>query len=208
MDATQVIEEKFRALAGRLDEATLRLWAARSRRALGHGGVSAVASAVGLFRTTLYAGLRELAAATSDSEQLTAGVSRVRAKGGGRKKLTARASTLLRDLDALVEPTARGDPQSPLHWACSTPRLAEELVERGHQVSPHTVCDLLARLDYTCKRPGRFTKGGGRPIATPSSAILSRRRRGIRRREIRWYPLIPKRKNGSRTSRTAGVSGR
>ncbi len=58
-----------------------------------------------------------------------------------------------------------------------------------------------------CKRPGRFTKGGGRPIATRSSTTLRRRRRGIRRRATRWCPLIPKRKNWSGTSRTAGVSG-
>ena len=56
-----MIEEKFQALSGRLDEATLRLWAAVEARALGHGGVSTVASAVGMSRTTIYAGLRELA---------------------------------------------------------------------------------------------------------------------------------------------------
>lgn len=161
MDATQATEEKFRALAGRLDEATLRLWAAVEARALGHGGVSAVASAVGLSRTTIYAGLRELAAATSGRELLTAGRGRVRAKGGGRKKLTASDPTLLRDLDALVEPTARGDPRSPLRWTCkSTPRLAKELVERGHQVSQRTVCDLLARLDYSLQATRKIHEGG------------------------------------------------
>jgi len=54
MKATQVIEEKFHALAGRLDEATLRLWAAVEARALGHGGISVVANAVGLSRTTIH----------------------------------------------------------------------------------------------------------------------------------------------------------
>lgn len=161
MDATKVIEEKFRVLAGRLDEATLRLWAAVEARALGHGGVSAVASAVGLSRTTIHAGLRELAAATSGSERLPAGVGRGRAKGGGRKKLTARAPTLLRDLDGLVEPTARGDRRSPLRWTCkSTPRWAKELVERGHPVSQRPVGDLLARLDYRLQATRKIHEGG------------------------------------------------
>lgn len=125
MDAAAVIEEKYRALASRLDEATLRLWAAVEARTLGHGGVSAVAKACGLWRTTIYAGLRELEAPTP--REAAAG-GRIRANGGGRKKLTDKDGTLLGDLDALVEPTARGDPQSPLRWTCeSTPRLAAEL---------------------------------------------------------------------------------
>lgn len=161
MDATQVIEEKFRALSGRLDEATLRLWAAVEARALGHGGVSTVASAVGLSRTTIYAGLRELAMAPGGGEPVTVRMSRVWAKGGGRKRLTVKDPTLLRDLDALVEPTTRGDPQSPLRWTCkSTPRLAKEWVAQGHPVSQRTVCDLLAQLDYSLQATRKIHEGG------------------------------------------------
>jgi len=156
-----MIEEKFRALADRLDEATLRLWAAVEARALGHGGVSAVASASGLSRTTIYAGLRELAAPATRGQPLTGRARRVRAKGGGRKRLSVKDPTLLRDLDALVEPTTRGDPQSPLRWTCkSTPRLAKELVERGHRVSQRSVCDLLAQLDYSLQAPRKLREGG------------------------------------------------
>ena len=161
MDATKMIEEKFQALSGRLDEATLRLWAAVEARALGHGGVSTVASAVGMSRTTIYAGLRELAMTPSNGEAVAMRKDRVRAKGGGRKKLTAKDPTLLRDLDALVEPTTRGDPQSPLRWTCkSTPRLAKELVAQGHPVSQRTVCDLLAELDYSLQATRKTHEGG------------------------------------------------
>lgn len=161
MDATKMIEEKFQALSGRLDEATLRLWAAVEARALGHGGVSTVASAVGMSRTTIYAGLRELAMTPSSGESVAVRKDRVRAKGGGRKKLTAKDLTLLRDLDALVEPTTRGDPQSPLRWTCkSTPRLAKELVAQGHPVSQRTVCDLLAELDYSLQATRKTHEGG------------------------------------------------
>lgn len=58
MDISKVIREKFEALSGRLDEATLRLWAAVEGRTLGRAGVTAVATASGLSRTTIYAGLR------------------------------------------------------------------------------------------------------------------------------------------------------
>jgi hypothetical protein len=161
MKAAKVIEEKFRALAGRLDEATLRLWAAVEARALGHGGVSVVANTVGLSRTTIHAGLRELAAAAPSGGLRTGGARRARAKGGGRKKLTVKDPTLLPDLDTLVEPTTRGAPQSPLRWTCkSTPRLAKELVARGHPISQRSVCDLLAQLDYSLQAPRKIREGG------------------------------------------------
>ena len=162
------IEDKYRVLAGRLDEATLRLWAAIEARTLGRGGVSAVAKAIGMSRTTIYAGLEELASTSTPLVPPASvggtGKRRIRAKGGGRKKLTTKDTTLLRDLDALVEPTARGDPQSPLRWTCkSTPRLAKELAEQGHEVSQRSVCDLLAQLGYSLQSTRKTREGGQHP---------------------------------------------
>src|SRR5271165_3897208 len=164
------IEAKYRVLAGRLDEATLRLWAAVEARSLGRGGVSTVAKAIGVSRTTIYAGLEELASAlmpvasVRDASIGGPDKRRIRGKGGGRKKPTAKDTTLLRDLDALVEPTARGDRQSPLRWTCkSTPRLAQELAEQGHQVSQRSVCDLLAQLNYSLQSTRKTREGGQHP---------------------------------------------
>src|SRR6266571_1671727 len=85
---------------------------------------------------------------------------RVRAAGGGRKKLTAKDAHLLRDLDALVEPTSRGDPMSPLRWTCkSTYRLAEELKQQEHEVSQRTVCDLLSQMDYSLQSTRKTREG-------------------------------------------------
>jgi transposase len=170
MSNAGTIEDKYRVLAGRLDEATLRLWAAVEARSLGRGGVSTVAKAIGMSRTTIHAGLKELASASMPvASVLRASIGgpdkrRIRVKGGGRKKLTAKDTTLLRDLDALVEPTARGDPQSPLRWTCkSTPRLAKELAEQGHQVSQRSVCDLLAQLNYSLQSTRKTREGGQHP---------------------------------------------
>lgn len=161
MDEKREIEEKYRALSGRLDEATLRLWAAVEARNLGRGGVSTVSKAIGMSRTTIYAGLGELKSASLpivDKEYKP----RIRTKGGGRKKLTEKDPTLLRDLDALVEPMTRGDPESPLRWTCkSTPKLAKELAEQGHRVSQRTVCSLLNQLDYSLQST-RKTREGAR----------------------------------------------
>lgn len=169
MNDARAIEEKYRALAGRLDEATLRLWAAVEARPLGRGGVSTVAKAIGMSRTTIYSGLQELASAPAlaSPPPVVVGVPakrRIRAAGGGRKRLTDKDSTLLTDLDALVEPTARGDPQSPLRWTCkSTPRLAQELAEQGHPISQRSVCDLLAQLDYSLQSTRKTREGGEHP---------------------------------------------
>lgn len=157
-----MIEAKYQALSGRLDEATLRMWAATEARSLGRGGVSAVAKAIGMSRTTIHAGLAELKAVlTPAPDGKREARPRIRATGGGRKKLIAKDADLLRDLDALVEPTARGDPMSPLRWTCkSTYRLADELQQLGHEVSQRTVCDLLAQLDYSLQSTRKTREGG------------------------------------------------
>jgi transposase len=164
MDVLETIASKYRALSGRLDEATLRLWAAVEARQLGRGGVSIVAKAVGMSRTTIYAGLAELAGTVPAASARSGPRERVRTPGGGRKKLTAKDATLLRDLDALVDLASRGDPTSPLRWTCkSTTRLAEELARQGHSVSQRTVCDLLAELHFSLQSPRKTREGADNP---------------------------------------------
>lgn len=157
-----MIQTKYQALAYRLNEAALRTWLATEAQALGRGGVSTVARATGMSRTTIYAGLKELQSPTPMAPESSP--HRVRAKGGGRKKLTTKDTTLLDELDALVDPSTRGDPQSPLRWTCkSTPRLAKELTARGHLVSQRTVCTLLAQLGYSLQSTRKTREGGKHP---------------------------------------------
>jgi len=172
MDEAQAVEAKYRALSNRLDEATLRVWAAAEARSLGRGGVTLVSKATGLSRTTVYAGLAEVEKADKKASRrrkaaaVPLGVipKRIRAPGGGRKRLTEINASLLADLDALVEPLSRGDPMSALRWTCkSTTRLAEELAQLGHQVSQRTVCDLLAQLNYSLQSVRKTREGGQHP---------------------------------------------
>ena len=156
------IEAKYLALSHRLDEATLRIWAAVEARSLGRGGVSMVAKAIGMSRTTIYAGLSELKSPPLPSTRDKGGTRpRVRAVGGGRKRLADKDASLVSALDALVEPTTRGDPMSPLRWTSkSTYRLSEELKHQGHDVSQRTVCDLLGQMGFSLQ-PTRKTREGG-----------------------------------------------
>ena len=160
MDEITTIEAKFEALSGRLDEATLRVWAATEARSLGRGGVSTVAKAIGMSRTTIYAGLSELKTAQLPANK-SSGRPRVRATGGGRKKLADKDASLLSALDALVEPTSRGDPVSPLRWTCkSTYRLSDELKRQGYEVSQRTVCDLLSQMGFSLQSTRKTREGG------------------------------------------------
>jgi transposase len=152
------LRSKYKTLALTLDERALRLCAAEDAKMLGYGGISFVAKASGLSRTTLHAGLAEVAAGTAG--ELAAG--RIRHGGGGRKLSKEKDETLLADLDRLLDPATRGDPMSPLRWTCkSTPKLAAELQAQGHAVSQATVWRLLDELDYSMQSNRKTREGTG-----------------------------------------------
>jgi hypothetical protein len=75
---------------------------------------------------------------------------RIRRAGGGRRPLTTSDPDLISALLALIEPTTRGDAESPLRWTCkSTAQLADELTQQRHPVSPRTVATLLKGAGYS-----------------------------------------------------------
>lgn len=149
-------------MAGCLDEARLRLWAAAEARSLGYGGVSRVARVSGLSRLTIHRGLRQLKQGRGTKPLPPLG--RTRLPGGGRKPLSAHDPSLLLDLDAMVEPTSRGDPQSPLRWTCkSTRQLADALNRQGHPISPPSVDHLLVQLGYSLQSTRKTLEGQQQP---------------------------------------------
>src|ERR1700683_5837328 len=98
------------ALRDSLDERSRRLTAAAERIAIGRGGITAVSEATGMSRPAIALGLTEL------REPATHPLNRIRRPGGGRKKAVAQDPSLLRDLERLIEPVTRGDPDSPFRW--------------------------------------------------------------------------------------------
>ena len=141
------IGRKFVSLRPVLDERSRRVWAAVEADSLGRGGISSVSRATGFSRTTIHAGMKELEA--SRSGQPVFGKA-VRARGGGRKPVTEHHPTLLSDLEHLVAPLTRGDPESPLRWTCKSVRqLAAALVQKGHKIGRQKVADLLRQLGYS-----------------------------------------------------------
>src|SRR5713101_1803263 len=155
----ETIRRKYAALAPLLNERTRRCWAATEAQTLGYGGVSLVARATGVARGTIQAGLREI-----EQEGAGTDVRRIRQPGGGRKKLTMKDPTLVATLNQLVEPTTRGDPESPLRWTCkSTTKLAEELRKAGHPLSQRSVCTLLYEQHYSLQANRKTREGTAHP---------------------------------------------
>ena len=150
------IRERFSTVAPFLDERGRRLVAAAEAFAAGYGGIAAVAMATGMAPSTIGRGLKELAQ-DEPSE-------RVRRPGAGRKPAIVKDPTLVADLEALVEPTTRGDPESPLRWTCkSVRRLAEALQQQGHQVSRTLVAELLNATGYSLQGNRKTKEGDSHP---------------------------------------------
>lgn len=159
MDAVdeETMQRKYQVLRGLFNERERRLWAAVEASELGRGGISMVARGTGLSRNTIYQGLGELRHREAGSDLRR---DRIRSAGGGRQRLTENEPDILTRLEQLVEPTTRGDPESPLRWTCkSTRQLAEAIKQQGHPIGRQKVCELLNTLGYSLQANRKTREG-------------------------------------------------
>jgi transposase len=207
----EAVRRKFELLRPLMTERMRRHWAACEAMALPRGGVTLVAQATGLSRTTIWAGLGELQDPdNAPDDDLSA--ERSRHAGAGRPSLSQTDPILVKDLEALVEPTTRGDPQSPLRWTCkSTRNLAEELKHQGHRVSYRTVAALLHDLDYSLQANRKTREGSSHPDRNAQFEHISRQVRLFQRAgqpvvsvDSKKRELIGDFKNGGQEWRPAG----
>lgn len=153
-----IIRQKFEDIRFVHSERGRRCWCATEAKALDRGGVSLVSRATGISRQTIHKGLKELTQEDKLDPQ------RIRAPGGGRKKLTEKYPELSQALDELIEPFTRGDPMTPLRWTSkSTPKLAEALNERGYKIDPKTVYNMLREKDYSLQLNRKTREGSSHP---------------------------------------------
>jgi hypothetical protein len=154
------MKKTYGLLSPHLDERMRRLWCAAQAQAIGHGGITKVQTATGMARPCITRGMRDLAASP-----LAAGA--VRQPGGGRKRVTEHDPALLAALDALIEPTQRGDPMRGLRWTCkSTRKLATELTPHGHAISHTTVAEELHLQQYSLQGNRKTQEGSSHPDRT------------------------------------------
>jgi transposase len=177
MDVVERLRAKYDALRAGMGEAMRRRWAAAEARALGRGGATRVAEATGLSLPTIRRGLREL------DSGVPLQAARQRQAGAGRPPRVIEDPKLLHDLDALVDPVTRGDPNSPLRWTCkSTVQLAKELQARGHVVSQDTVGRLLHQLDFSLQALRKTREGADHPDRDAQFHYIARKVRQFQRR--------------------------
>jgi transposase len=182
-DMIETVRKKFERLAGVLDERGRRVWAAVEAEALGYGGQSIVAKATGLSRTTLHSEGLEKSQDPPANHRV-----RIRKTGGGRKKLTQQEPKLLSALEALVEPTTRGDPESALRWTCrSTRQLAAALKSQGYRIGHQTVASLLDDLGYSLQGNQKTTEGSSHPDRDAQFKYIQRR---VEEFQSRGQPVV------------------
>ncbi|MCA1681069.1 MAG: ISAzo13 family transposase [Actinobacteria bacterium] len=156
----RAIAERYRLLSEQrvLDERGRRLWAAAEARSVGHGGIAAVVRATGISESTVLRGLADLEC----GEVVEPG--RVRRPGAGQVPILEREPGLWEDLERLVDPVTRGDPESPLRWTSkSAAKLAEGLREKGHDVVDRTVLRLLKAKGYSMQANKKTKEGASHP---------------------------------------------
>jgi len=154
MQIDQGLQAKLLSLLPHLDERARRLVAASEAMALPRGGVSLVHRCCGLSRTTVTAGIREL----RSGERLPTG--RVRRDGGGRKSVEEKHPGFGEELDRMLAPYTRGDPETPLRWTCkSTRALAAELGRRRLPVCHEKVAQALRKAGYSLQGNRKTEEG-------------------------------------------------
>ena len=205
-DDIGLIKAKFESLAPALNERARRVWAATEATALGHGGIAVVSRATGISVSTISRGIREL-----DSGEI-AEPGRVRRHGGGRKSVLDTDSTLLADLEGLVEPSASGNPESPLRWTSKSVRnLAAQLRAMGHSVSHQLVANLLYAAGYSLQTNRKTREGANHPDRDAQFLFINdqvrrfqRGRRPVISVDTKKKELVGNFKNAGKTWRPKG----
>jgi len=207
-DLVAILKEKYQILEKILDEHSRRLWAAAEARSLPYGGVSVVSKATGLSRTTIHAGMGEL----EGGEMRPGPLGRKRKPGAGRKSITHHEPEILRELDKLVEPATRGDPECPLRWTCKSTRLlAAELQRRGYRIGDRKVADLLHQMRYSLQANAKMLEGKQHPDRNAQFEYINRQTKAFQRRgqpvisiDTKKKELVGNFKNGGREWRPRG----
>ncbi len=154
------IKQKYDMLAPFFDEKQKRLFAGAEAIAYGAGGLKRISAVLKMSTATVSRGMKEV------RNPETIAIERIRQSGGGRKPAIETDPELLQDLEQLIAPETRGDPQSPLLWTCkSTRKLSEELqaMKPGRSVSSNLVSKLLRKMGYSLQGNRKTLEGSEHP---------------------------------------------
>jgi len=152
------IRKRYKLLKPIMNERFRRLWSAVEAKVIGHGGIGLVSKATGQSRTTISNGIKELD--TTDKIDIEG----VRKSGGGRKKIVDKTPEVEAELLQLIEPTVRGEPESPILWTIKSLRnISKELGKRGYNISRNRVAELLKKNDFSLQANRKTDEGKSHP---------------------------------------------
>ena len=109
------IKKRIELLHPYLNEKIKRLYLAAEAICLGYGGATLISKLTGVSRTTITQGTKEISISEKNQRK-----ERIRSEGGGRKKIVEKNPEIEKELEILIEPYTRGDPESPLKWTCKS----------------------------------------------------------------------------------------
>jgi len=176
----QNVKTKYCQLSFCLNEKSKRLWAATEANSIGRGGINIVHKATGIDFKTIRKGIQSLSNNENDV--------RIRKLGGGRKKINETQKDILKDLEKLIEPVTRGDPESSLLWTCkSTYKLSSELKAQGYTISQKTVYSLLVDLDYSLQSNRKRNEGTNHPDRNAQFEYIYKK---VKEFQANGYPTI------------------
>ena len=198
-----LIRAKFRALKPVMDERLTRLWAGAEAEAIGEGGITIVAEATGMSRTTIRAGRDELRRGVAAET-----VVKVRRAGAGRPSIEEKTPEIVNALERLIEPVTRGDLASPLRWTPKSTRiLSAELGEQGFSISPQKVGQLLHASGYSLQGAEKPFEGASHAVRNQQFEFINERIEAFQRRgtpviavDSRKKQLVAAARNGRRES--------
>ena len=164
------VKQRHQVMCAHLSEREKRIWAASEAITIGRGGDTIVSEATGISRVTISRGKTEVKGESVVSP------GRIRKAGGGRKRLTKKHPNIVKDLDIMIDPLTRGDPENPLRWTCkSTYKLAEALQAKGHQVSQKAVYSLLLEMGYSMQSNRKIMEGKQHPDRDEQFHFINRK---------------------------------
>lgn len=205
---TEMIKQRYALISPFLDERQRRLYLAAEAKVIGYGGVSTVSRMTGVSRSAISAGYEDYDQAKEN--KISPG--RIRKEGGGRKRTVTTDVTLKTDIEALIEPVTRGDPESPLRWTCKSVRnLSDELNRMGHKTSHRMVAELLHEMEYSLQGNRKTLEGESHPDRNAQFEFINQRVKALQSMEqpvisvdTKKKELVGDFKNGGKELRPKG----
>jgi hypothetical protein len=178
----KIIRQKYTLLKPVLNERSRRRFAAVEANVIGRGGIQIVSHATGLNRNTIARGIKEL----NDKEDMAP--EKIRRSGAGRKRIIDTNPMIKQNLEKLIEPYSRGDPESSLRWTTKSLRnLSTELKEMKNNVSHEYVAYLLRSMKYSLQANSKTREGTKHPDRNAQFEFINKM---VKLRQKLYCPVI------------------